>query len=66
MTDSNGHKANATVSDVALQYGVSERTVRRWLKMTDIPHRRIGATVRFNLSEVDAWAVAREAAGAPS
>lgn len=60
MSDSNGQKADATVEDVAAHFGVSERTVWRWIKTTDIPHRRIGegarTTVRFNLDEVDSWA----------
>lgn len=60
MNDSNGHQgAVATVEDVALHFAVSERTVRRWLKSTDIPHRRIGSVIRFNLDEVDEWASAR-------
>lgn len=68
MSDSNGQKADATVEDVAAHFGVSERTVWRWLGSTDIPHRRIGsgarATVRFNLSEVDEWARAGGVAAA--
>lgn len=60
MTDSNGHDgASATTEDVALHFGVSIRTVRRWLKSTDMPHRRIGLTIRFNLDEVDDWASTR-------
>lgn len=60
--DSNGHEgAAATVDDVAEHFGVSSRTVRRWLKSTDIPHRRVMGTIRFNLAEVDAWASARVA-----
>lgn len=55
MSDSNGQRAGATVEDVAKHFDVSERTVWRWLKTTDIPHRRIGGTVRFNIAEVDAW-----------
>ncbi len=62
MDDSNGHEgASATVEDVALHFGVSVRTVRRWLKSTAIPHRRFGATIRFNLDEVDEWASAHPA-----
>lgn len=54
--DSNGHgKADATIPDVAEHFGVSEKTVRRWIKHTDIPHRRIRGTIRFNLDEVDEW-----------
>jgi excisionase family DNA binding protein len=60
MSDSNGQRADATVEDVARHFGVSERTVWRWLKDTEIPHRRVPAgdrsTVRFNIAEVDAWA----------
>lgn len=58
--DSNGQrKSDATVADVADHFGVSERTVRRWLKGTDIPHRRVGSTIRFNLAEVDEWSSTR-------
>lgn len=59
--DSNGQKADATIRDVAEHFGVSTRTVRRWLKSTDIPHRRIGDTIRFKLPEVDEWAAQRVA-----
>ena len=63
MADSNGQAgASATVEDVAVHFGVSTRTVRRWIKSTDIPHRRLGATIRFNLNEVDEWASARQPA----
>lgn len=41
---------------VARHFGVSDRTVRRWCETTDIPHRRIRDTIRFNLAEVDSWA----------
>lgn len=61
--DSNGlDGATATVDDVAKHFGVSTRTVRRWLKSTDIPHRRVAGTIRFNLAEVDHWATHRDAA----
>lgn len=45
-----------TAEDVARHFGVSDRTVRRWVETTDMPHRRIGGTLRFNLTEVDSWA----------
>jgi len=48
-------RADATIEDVAAHFGVSVRTVHRWLKSTDLPHRRVGGTVRFNLGEVDDW-----------
>jgi excisionase family DNA binding protein len=53
--DSNGQSADSTVQDIALHFGVSTKTVRRWVKGTDIPHRRIGGVIRFNLQEVDRW-----------
>lgn len=58
MSDSNGQRADATVADIALHFGVSERTVQRWLRDTDIPRRQVGerGAVRFNIDEVDAWA----------
>jgi predicted DNA-binding transcriptional regulator AlpA len=49
-------RANATVRDVAAHFSVSERTVKRWVATTDIPHRRIAGTLRFVLPEVDEWA----------
>ena len=48
--------ADATIGDIAEHFGVSRRTVQRWLRDTDIPHRRIQGTVRFALPEVDGWA----------
>jgi excisionase family DNA binding protein len=61
-SDSNGQKPDATVADVARHYGVSERTVRRWLANTDIPYRRVGGAIRFSIDEVDGWAKDRSAA----
>ena len=52
-------RAHANVRDVADHFGVSERTVRRWLQATDIPYRRIAGTIRFNIDEVDVWASRR-------
>lgn len=61
--DSNGHiKADATVEDVAEHFGVSTRTVRRWIKNTDIPHRRVLGVIRFSIPEVDDWATSGRAA----
>ena len=60
--DINGqNKPDATVGDVADHFGISTRTVRRWLKSTDIPHRKVSGTLRFNLAEVDEWARVRVA-----
>jgi excisionase family DNA binding protein len=56
MTTNNKARTSATVEDVAEHFGVSSRTVRRWLKHTEIPHSRVGRTIRFNLDEVREWA----------
>lgn len=51
--------ANRSIQEVAEHFGVTERTVRRWIATTDIPHRRIERTIRFNLAEVDTWSRSR-------
>lgn len=66
MSDSNGQRRDATIREAADHFEVSVRTVRRWLKTTDIPFSRIGGpngAVRFNLTELDRWA---ESHGAPA
>lgn len=60
MTDtSDPHRGEAThtVNDIARHFGVSPRTVFRWVEKTDIPFRRVGGTIRFRLTEVDDWAL---------
>ncbi len=57
MGDSNDQRSpDAGVGQVAAHFGVTPRTVRRWIKATGMPHRRIGITLRFNIAEVDDWA----------
>lgn len=55
---------DAKADEVAAHLGVDRATVYRWCKTTGIPHRRIGSTLRFNLSEVDAWSARGEAEAA--
>ena len=45
--------------DLARHYAVSPGTVYNWVKLTNIPHRKIGGVIRFNLAEVDEWAAER-------
>lgn len=53
MSDSNGHGSpNATIRDVAAHFGVTPRTVQRWVSNGDIPHHKIGGALRFDLREV--------------
>ena len=44
-----------TPADVATILGVSTDTVHRMCHRGDIPHRRVGRTVRFHPVEFDAW-----------
>lgn len=39
---------------VAKYFGVSESTVRRWVK-DGMPHERVGGVLRFKMSECEAW-----------
>ena len=62
--DSNGNELRtytATTKDVAAHFGVGRSSVYTWLKTTDIPHRRVGGLIRFNLAEVDEWSSTRAA-----
>jgi len=45
----------ATAKDVATRYGVSRAHVYNLVEQSDVPHRRIGNAIRFNLGEVDEW-----------
>lgn len=60
VDEGNGSRGRtAGVEDVAAHFGVTDRTVRRWLKDTDIPHSQPGGpggAIRFDLEEVIAWA----------
>lgn len=49
----------AHVKHIAERYGVSRQHVYNLVDDTDIPHRRIGTAIRFNLDEVDEWMRAR-------
>jgi excisionase family DNA binding protein len=52
------NNSSATVADVAKHFGVSQKTIRRLVARGEIPHRRIGESVRFDISEVERWASA--------
>lgn len=44
-----------SVSQVAQQYAVCERLVRRWVADRQIPYHRIGRSIRLAPSDVDAF-----------
>ena len=41
--------------EAAAYLGVSENHVRNLVASNEIPHKRIGRSVRFRPSEIDAW-----------
>ena len=41
--------------EVAKHIGVSEDTVRRWMKSKQLPAHQLGRVWRFKISEVDEW-----------
>jgi hypothetical protein len=45
---------------IALHFGVSTRTVRRW-RVEGLPSKLLGASRRFRLSEVEHWHAERSA-----
>lgn len=54
---------NATIHDVAAEFGVHHKTVRRWLAQGLIGGQRIGPRLlRFNLDEVRSQLVGGDAA----
>ena len=44
-----------TEKAVALHFGVSERTVRRWRLVDGMPSRLFRGSRRFRLSQIEAW-----------
>ena len=44
-----------TISDVADFLGVSERSVRRWIKLGDLPAHRFGAAERIAEADLRAY-----------
>ena len=46
-----------TISDIAEFFGVSTRSVRRWIKSGDLPAHRFGAAVRIAEADVRAFII---------
>lgn len=53
--DSQGNERTYTAQakDVAAKYGVSRAHVYNLVERGELPHRKIGSAIRFNLEEVD-------------
>lgn len=45
----------ASTKQLALILSVPEKTIRRWIYRRQIPYRKLGSLVRFNLAEVREW-----------
>lgn len=43
------------VKDVAEQFGVTERTVRRWLVEEGLPHSKFRSTIQIDPKELEEW-----------
>jgi excisionase family DNA binding protein len=44
-----------TKKEVAELLKVSEKTIERWIKNNNMPHSRVGNTLRFDQEEVESW-----------
>jgi excisionase family DNA binding protein len=53
--DSNNAERWLTADEVAEHLGYSVRTIYDKVQRNEIPHQRIGRTLRFRRGEVDAW-----------
>lgn len=50
------------LKEIAAHIGVSEDTIRLWIKKGTIPHSRAGKQYKFKISEIDEWLKSGEAA----
>ena len=41
---------------------ISDNTLHRWISQRGMPVHRVGRTLRFKFSEIDAWILSRQAA----
>jgi excisionase family DNA binding protein len=44
-----------TAKEIAAYLGVSDRTIYLWVKQKNLPYRKVGEDLRFDLKEVEAW-----------
>lgn len=49
-----------TIKDLAVYIGMSENTLRDWVKYGKIPFSKLGKAVRFDLRKIDLWLKDRE------
>lgn len=56
---------NLTLDDVVRLFGVSEKTIQRWIKANGLPACRVNQQFRFNRSDLLEWASANRIDMAP-
>ena len=44
-----------TVEELAAYLKLTEQTVRRWILNNQVPYHKVNHSVRFRLSEIEAW-----------
>jgi excisionase family DNA binding protein len=52
----------ANIREIAEHLGVSDDTIRIWIRKDKIPYYRIGKQYKFQFSEVDEWVRSRQSA----
>ena len=50
------------VKDLAVYIGMSENTIREWVKYGKIPFSKLGRAVRFDLHRIEPWLKNKECA----
>lgn len=56
-----------TTAEVCEHLAVSDNTLQRWIAQRGLPVHRVGRTLRFKFSEIDAWVRgSRGISGGPS
>ncbi|MHB8155593.1 MAG: helix-turn-helix domain-containing protein [Candidatus Omnitrophota bacterium] len=48
-------KRYLTTKEVAIYLGLSEHTIRAWVKLGRIPFYKLGRAVRFDLRKLEPW-----------
>jgi excisionase family DNA binding protein len=54
-----------TVEELAKYLNYAEKTIRKWVLNREIPFIKIHQTIRFRLSEIEAWVEKNKARTAP-
>lgn len=44
-----------SVEEIAAYLKITTRTVYRLITEGDMPHRKIGGSIRFDMAEIEAW-----------